>query len=134
MVVTFRPVEGVRFDVDEDLTPNILRFTVRPDGVALGLEMASKDEIFSFEQMDVSTCSARGSSRPTPSCCATSSSGGSVLSVRDDETEAAWAAIEPVLASWDDEHVPLVDYEAGSDGPALAERCFAAQNLPDPTG
>ena len=134
VVVTFRAVEGVRFDVTEDLAPNILRFTVRPDGMALALELASKDEIFSFEQMDVSHLLGEGELTPYALLLRDILDGGSVLSVRDDEVEAAWAAIEPVLSSWDDEHVPLVDYEAGSDGPALAERCFAAQNLPEPTG
>ncbi len=131
VVVHFRAVEDVTFDADEDLAPNLLRFTVRPDGVALALEMASKDEIFSFERMDVSHLLGEGSLTPYALLLRDIVRGGSVLSVRDDETEAAWAAIEPVLASWDDERVPLVDYPAGSDGPALADRCMAGQEVPD---
>jgi glucose-6-phosphate 1-dehydrogenase len=131
VVVHFRPVDGVRFDVDEDLAPNVLRFTVRPDGVALGLEMASKDEIFSFEHMDVSHLLGEPELTPYALLLRDILSGGSVLSVRDDEAEAAWGAIEPVLAAWDADEVPLVDYPAGSDGPALAEACFEAQRVPE---
>ena len=97
VVVHFRAVEGVRFDTDEDLAPNVLRFTVRPDGVAIGLEMASRDEIFSFEHMDVSHLLGEGELTPYALLLRDIVTGGSVLSVSDVEAEAAWGAIEPVL-------------------------------------
>lgn len=43
--------------------------------------------------------------------------GGSTLSVRGDEAEEAWRVVEPVLAAWSEDRVPLVEYPAGSDGP-----------------
>jgi glucose-6-phosphate 1-dehydrogenase len=43
--------------------------------------------------------------------------GGSTLSVRGDEAEEAWRVVEPVLAAWRDDRVPLEEYPAGSDGP-----------------
>jgi glucose-6-phosphate 1-dehydrogenase len=43
--------------------------------------------------------------------------GGSTLSVRGDEAEAAWRVVEPVLSAWRDGSVPLEEYAAGSDGP-----------------
>jgi glucose-6-phosphate 1-dehydrogenase len=43
--------------------------------------------------------------------------GGSELSVRGDEAEEAWRVVEPVLAAWREDRVPLDEYPAGSDGP-----------------
>ncbi len=44
-------------------------------------------------------------------------SGGSALSVGAEEAEQAWRVVEPVLRSWADDTVPLLDYPAGSAGP-----------------
>lgn len=44
-------------------------------------------------------------------------SGGSTLSVRGDEAEAAWHVMTPVLAAWKAGLVPLEEYAAGSAGP-----------------
>jgi glucose-6-phosphate 1-dehydrogenase len=43
--------------------------------------------------------------------------GGSKLSVRDDEAEWAWRVVTPVLDAWRAGRVPLEEYPAGSDGP-----------------
>ena len=43
--------------------------------------------------------------------------GGSTLSVRGDGAEEAWRVVEPVLAAWREQRVPLEEYPAGSDGP-----------------
>lgn len=44
-------------------------------------------------------------------------SGGSTLSVRGDEAEAAWHVMTPVLTAWNAGMVPLEEYAAGSAGP-----------------
>jgi glucose-6-phosphate 1-dehydrogenase len=44
-------------------------------------------------------------------------SGGSTLSVRDDEAEHAWRVVTPVLDAWSEGLVPLEEYPAGSAGP-----------------
>jgi glucose-6-phosphate 1-dehydrogenase len=44
-------------------------------------------------------------------------SGGSALSVRGDEAEEAWRIVTPVLRTWADDRVALLEYPAGSDGP-----------------
>jgi glucose-6-phosphate 1-dehydrogenase len=43
--------------------------------------------------------------------------GGSALSVRGDGAEQAWRVVEPVLAAWREDCVPLEEYPAGSSGP-----------------
>ncbi len=48
--------------------------------------------------------------------------GDATLFTRNDEIEALWGIIDPVLTSWhDDDSTSLPQYEAGSDGPAEAE-------------
>jgi glucose-6-phosphate 1-dehydrogenase len=44
--------------------------------------------------------------------------GRQMLTIRDDETEEMWRIVEPVLAAWAGDEVPLLEYPAGSDGPA----------------
>jgi glucose-6-phosphate 1-dehydrogenase len=44
--------------------------------------------------------------------------GDSTLSVSGAEAEIAWRIVEPVLAAWDDDEVPLAEYRAGSTGPS----------------
>jgi len=53
--------------------------------------------------------------------------GDSTLSIRDDEAEESWRIVEPILESWAEDKVPLVEYPAGSDGPAAAQRAGRGQ-------
>lgn len=43
--------------------------------------------------------------------------GGTALSVRGDEAEAAWRVVTPILDAWAADVVPLEEYPAGSQGP-----------------
>jgi glucose-6-phosphate 1-dehydrogenase len=42
--------------------------------------------------------------------------------VRGDEAEESWRIVEPVLAAWSKDLVPLQEYPAGSHGPRPKER------------
>jgi glucose-6-phosphate 1-dehydrogenase len=49
--------------------------------------------------------------------------GDATLFTRDDEVEAQWQIMDPVLRAWSDTGQPDVsEYEAGSQGPEDAER------------
>jgi glucose-6-phosphate 1-dehydrogenase len=50
--------------------------------------------------------------------------GDPVLSIRDDEAEESWRIVEPILEVWASGDVPMVEYAAGSSGPAES-RCLA---------
>jgi glucose-6-phosphate 1-dehydrogenase len=39
------------------------------------------------------------------------------LAIRADETEEMWRIIEPVLNEWGNGVTPILDYQAGSEGP-----------------
>jgi glucose-6-phosphate 1-dehydrogenase len=47
--------------------------------------------------------------------------GEATLFTRDDEVEAQWRIIDPILEAWSEGDPPLVEYEAGSAGPAEAD-------------
>jgi glucose-6-phosphate 1-dehydrogenase len=47
--------------------------------------------------------------------------GDATLFTRDDEVEAQWRIIDPILESWAKGEPPLVEYPAGSAGPAAAD-------------
>jgi glucose-6-phosphate 1-dehydrogenase len=44
--------------------------------------------------------------------------GETTLSISDAEAEECWRIVAPVLAAWSSGEVPLLEYPAGSDGPA----------------
>jgi glucose-6-phosphate 1-dehydrogenase len=48
--------------------------------------------------------------------------GDPVLSIRDDEAEESWRIVEPILDAWSSDAVPMLEYPAGSRGPAES-RC-----------
>jgi glucose-6-phosphate 1-dehydrogenase len=54
--------------------------------------------------------------------------GDPTLFTRNDEIEASWDLLAPIFNVWDaPDAPPLYEYDAGSWGPAAAERLLAAQ-------
>ena len=51
--------------------------------------------------------------------------GDATLFTRNDEVEAQWKIIDPILASWEQDETPLAEYPAGSHGPDEAARILA---------
>jgi glucose-6-phosphate 1-dehydrogenase len=48
--------------------------------------------------------------------------GDATLFARDDEVEAAWSIVDPILQAWDEMRGRLPQYEAGSPGPEEADQ------------
>jgi glucose-6-phosphate 1-dehydrogenase len=51
--------------------------------------------------------------------------GDATLFTRDDEVEAQWRVIDPIIEAWGKGAPPLVEYAAGSAGPAEADALLA---------
>ncbi len=47
--------------------------------------------------------------------------GDATLFTRNDEVDAQWSIIDPILQAWSDGHPPMAEYEAGTPGPAEAD-------------
>jgi glucose-6-phosphate 1-dehydrogenase len=49
--------------------------------------------------------------------------GDATLFTRNDEIEALWGIVDPILTAWhDDTESPIAEYASGSAGPAEADR------------
>jgi glucose-6-phosphate 1-dehydrogenase len=48
--------------------------------------------------------------------------GDATLFTRDDEVEAQWRVIDPILEAWERDETPVATYPAGSEGPEEANR------------
>ncbi len=48
--------------------------------------------------------------------------GDATLFTRDDEVEAQWTIVDPIIEAWAGEKGPIPQYEAGTQGPEEAER------------
>jgi glucose-6-phosphate 1-dehydrogenase len=48
--------------------------------------------------------------------------GDATLFTRDDEVEAQWTIIDPILKGWSEKPGPLPQYPAGSGGPKEANK------------
>jgi glucose-6-phosphate 1-dehydrogenase len=46
--------------------------------------------------------------------------GDATLFTRNDEVEAAWAIVDPILEAWESDSSPLPKYPSGSQGPEEA--------------
>ncbi|MET0809635.1 MAG: glucose-6-phosphate dehydrogenase, partial [Thermoleophilaceae bacterium] len=51
--------------------------------------------------------------------------GDATLFTRDDEVEAQWRVIDPILEAWSKDETPLCTYPAGSAGPEEANTLLA---------
>jgi glucose-6-phosphate 1-dehydrogenase len=47
--------------------------------------------------------------------------GDATLFTRNDEVDAQWSIIDPILEAWRGGHEPMATYDAGSQGPAESE-------------
>ncbi|WP_432827357.1 glucose-6-phosphate dehydrogenase [Dactylosporangium sp. CA-092794] len=117
VAVHFRPVPHLPFGDDGTAAPNVLRFGLQPESVALHL-----------------TGTTTGGDGLTPLTLAATPDPGELpaygrllldvlnrdpaLSIRADEAEESWRVVTPVLEAWAKDLVPLEEYPAGSDGPA----------------
>ena len=117
VVVHFRPVPHLPFGHAGEPTPNLLRFGLDPEGLSLELtgigarartlaplRMAAEikpPELPAYAQLLQAVLS-----------------GDAALSIRGDEAEESWRVVAPVLAAWSKDQVPLLEYPAGTDGPA----------------
>ncbi|MGW5381387.1 glucose-6-phosphate dehydrogenase [Nocardia sp. NPDC003963] len=121
VAVHFRPVPHLPFGPggtapDGTARPNVLRFGLDPETLTLALNAIGG----SRETLVPLTMSAQ---IPPPDLPAYGRlvldvlNGNPALSIRADESEAAWRVVDPVISAWSRDLVPLGEYPAGSSGP-----------------
>jgi len=120
IAVYFRSVPHEPFD-DRD-RPNVLRFTLSPDAIALELNLNGEGDPFDLERVTLDNDFPTQELPPYSLLLKEILEGDATLSIRGDEAEELWRIVEPVLQAWERDEVPLEEYPAGSGGPKSAAR------------
>ena len=117
VVVRFRPVPHLPFGYDAEPAPNLLRFGLDPE--CLSMELTGTGARASTLSPLTMTAQIAPPELPAyAQLLLAVLSGDAALSIRGDEAEESWRVVAPVLAAWSAGDVPLLEYPAGSDGPA----------------
>ena len=113
----FRPVPHLPFEAVGDPTQNVLRFGHDPETVSLELTGRGSGHAFHLSPLTLQAHLEPPALPAYASLLLDILDGNAALSIRGDEAEASWRIVEPVVAAWSEDVVPLGEYPAGSDGP-----------------
>jgi glucose-6-phosphate 1-dehydrogenase len=120
LAVHFKSVPQQPFDDRE--SPNVLRFTLSPDTIALELNLNGEGDPFDLERVRLDADFPTQELPPYSLLLKEVLEGEATLSIRGDEAEELWRIVEPVLQAWERDEVPLEEYPAGSGGPKGAKQ------------
>ncbi|WP_405218784.1 glucose-6-phosphate dehydrogenase [Agrococcus sp. Ld7] len=98
-------------------TPDRLVIDFKPDGFELHITTNGKGDPFTLEQTVLRGELGGGELLPYGEVLASILDGDPRLAVRGDAAEECWRIVEPVLAAWNRDDVPMDEYRAGSRGP-----------------
>jgi glucose-6-phosphate 1-dehydrogenase len=114
----FRRVPHLAFGQSSEPPTNVLRLALDPDRVTLGVNINGPGDPFDIEHIELESTLAPQDLTAYARLLLDVLRGDPILSIRDDEAEESWAIVEPILEAWRTGRPPLVEYAAGSDGPA----------------
>ncbi len=128
IAVTLKPVPHLAFKTDGSVgvQPNAIILTVQPDegvSVSLGAKIPGPTMRIRPVNMEFRYGTAFMSESPEAyeRLILDAMRGDATLFTRDDEIEALWGIIDPILTAWhEDTESAIPQYEAGSAGPAEA--------------
>jgi glucose-6-phosphate 1-dehydrogenase len=113
----FKPVPHLPLRLGTVPAPNVLRLTLEPDRVALGVNINGQGDPFTLESVELDTALAPEEMTAYGRLLLHIFHGDPTLFIRDDEAEELWRIVEPILDTWGQGQVPLLEYAAGSAGP-----------------
>jgi len=129
IAVTLKPVPHLAFSQDGSLgvQPNQLVLTLQPnEGVSLrlGAKIPGTRMIIRPVNMEFlyGTSFLSQSPEAYERLITDAMRGDATLFTRNDEVEAQWRICDPIVGTWAEQPGPLAQYEAGSQGPAEADR------------
>jgi glucose-6-phosphate 1-dehydrogenase len=125
VVVELRAPPARVFGDAKPCQPNYFRFRVGPDvAIALGAHAKQAGERMAGREVELFVDQKAASEmEPYERLIGDALSGDATLFAREDEVEAAWAAVDPVL----NEPTPVYPYEPGTWGPAEAFNIIAGE-------
>ncbi|MEA5456562.1 glucose-6-phosphate dehydrogenase [Sinomonas sp. JGH33] len=117
-IVTFKPVphlpEGFT-GVDE---PNRLRIGFGPDVLQLDVDINGPGDVMTLNRVTLDADLSETDLLPYGEVLEGILNADPLLSVRGDTAENCWSIVDPVLAAWAADEVPMDTYPAGSAGPS----------------
>jgi glucose-6-phosphate 1-dehydrogenase len=129
IAVRLKPVPHMAFQQDGTIgpRPNELVFTIQPnEGVALSLGAKIPGPRMRIRPVNMEfsygTTFLSQSPEAYERLILDAMKGDATLFTRDDEVEASWSIIDPVLKRWADGGEPVETYAAGTSGPPDADR------------
>ncbi|MBI4525396.1 MAG: glucose-6-phosphate dehydrogenase [Deltaproteobacteria bacterium] len=120
IAIHFKPVPHLAFPQQAEPRMNVLRLELNPDRMALGVNINGPGDPFNLEYVELDTALAPQEISAYGRLLLDLLRGDLTLSIRDDEAEESWRIVEPILEAWRKGDVPLLEYPAGSDGPAVS--------------
>jgi glucose-6-phosphate 1-dehydrogenase len=117
-VITFRQPSRVPDGLTGYDRPDRLRIGFGPDQLALDMNINGPGDPFHLDPVTLGADFGPGDLPPYGEVLRGVFEGDPTLSVRGDVAEDCWRIVEPVLTAWRADEVPLLEYPAGSAGPA----------------
>ncbi|SLM02431.1 glucose-6-phosphate 1-dehydrogenase [Actinoplanes sp. SE50/110] len=117
-IITFKEPPRLPTGLHGPERPNRLRIGFGPDRFALDFTVNGPGDPFELDPVTLETDFGPGDLPPYGEVLHGVFDDDPLLSVRGDTAEQCWRIVEPVTAAWRDGQVPLVEYPAGSAGPA----------------
>jgi glucose-6-phosphate 1-dehydrogenase len=117
VAVHFRPVPQLPRGLGGAPHPNVLRFGLEPEGLALEMSGIGARH-HTLAPLTLSAGLPRAELPAYGRLLLDVLNRDPALSIRGDEAEESWRVVTPVLDAWAEDLVPLQEYPAGSDGPA----------------
>jgi glucose-6-phosphate 1-dehydrogenase len=128
IAVTLKPVPHLAFKQEGSLgvQPNQLILAVQPnEGVALSLVAKIPGARMSVRPVNMEFLYGTSFMSQSPEAyerlILDTMRGDATLFARNDEVEAAWTIVDPILQAWKSSPGPIPQYEPGTSGPAEAD-------------
>jgi glucose-6-phosphate 1-dehydrogenase len=116
VAVRFRPASHPAFR--QAPRPNALRLLKGPDRVILDVQVGGSADPLEPEQVELDTVLCPQSLSAYGHLLLDALEGNPSLFVHAEEAEESWRIVEPIIEAWEKDEVPLLEYPAGSYGPA----------------
>ncbi|MET0510649.1 MAG: glucose-6-phosphate dehydrogenase [Thermoleophilaceae bacterium] len=132
IAVTLKPVPHLAFEAEGSIgvQPNQLVMTMQPnEGVSLSLGAKIPGTRMRIRPVNMEFLYGTAFLSQSPEAyerlIMDAMRGDATLFTRDDEVEAQWRVIDPILEAWSKDETPLCTYPAGSAGPEEANALLA---------
>lgn len=116
VAIHFRPASHPAFR--QAPRPNVLRLLKGPDRVILEMQVGGSADPLEPEQVELDTVLTPQSLSAYGHLVLDALEGNPSLFVHAEEAEESWRIVEPIIDAWEKDEVPLLEYAAGSYGPA----------------